>query len=303
MAPTLERIVVGMDFSSAARDAARWILDRLAPEGRLLLVHAIEMPQPPHFLRLLVPSDDSALESARKGARDRLAEAAAALDEGRVDTALREGRPADRIAEVARDANADLVAVGGHGHRRGVADLLGSTAEQLVRSSDAPVLLARNLPPGMPEVLVVPIDGSVASMSALAWANLLQERSGARVVLLNVISHTLIGHISTVSATSARDEFRVRLLDAAREWIEGQVQGAGLDAGRTDARVVVGDPVAEILAAVEREGSDLTVIGSRGSGGFAGGLGSVARAVLRGTAGPLLIVHADADADPEDTER
>jgi nucleotide-binding universal stress UspA family protein len=46
-------------------------------------------------------------------------------------------------------------------------------------------------------------------------------------------------------------------------------------------------------------------MGSRGSGGFAGGLGSVARAVLRGTAGPLLIVHADADRDrePEDAER
>jgi nucleotide-binding universal stress UspA family protein len=48
------------------------------------------------------------------------------------------------------------------------------------------------------------------------------------------------------------------------------------------------------------QGSDLTVMGSRGSGGLAGRLGSVARAVLRGVAGPVLIVHADRDG--EETE-
>lgn len=53
------------------------------------------------------------------------------------------GRVAPRIVEQARDWPADLVVLGTHG-RRGVSHLvMGSDAEEVVRSSPAPVLLVR----------------------------------------------------------------------------------------------------------------------------------------------------------------
>jgi len=69
----------------------------------------------------------------------------------RADTVLLEGmktRLCDAVAEQARAWGADLIVIGTHG-RRGVGRmLLGSDAEQIVRTSIAPVLLVRapNLP-------------------------------------------------------------------------------------------------------------------------------------------------------------
>jgi len=69
----------------------------------------------------------------------------------RADTVLLEGmktRLCDAVAEQARTWGADLIVIGTHG-RRGVGRmLLGSDAEQIVRTSIAPVLLVRapNLP-------------------------------------------------------------------------------------------------------------------------------------------------------------
>jgi len=64
----------------------------------------------------------------------------------RADTVLLEGmktRLCDAVAEQARTWGADLIVIGTHG-RRGVGRmLLGSDAEQIVRTSIAPVLLVR----------------------------------------------------------------------------------------------------------------------------------------------------------------
>jgi len=64
----------------------------------------------------------------------------------RADTVLLEGmktRLCDAVAEQARAWGADLIVIGTHG-RRGVGRmLLGSDAEQIVRTSIAPVLLVR----------------------------------------------------------------------------------------------------------------------------------------------------------------
>ena len=56
---------------------------------------------------------------------------------------LRGGRVADAIVEEARQSRCDLIVIGTHG-RRGVARaMLGSDAENVVRSSPVPVLLVR----------------------------------------------------------------------------------------------------------------------------------------------------------------
>nr|NIV22181.1 universal stress protein [Gemmatimonadota bacterium] len=143
----LDRIVIGIDFSEPSLAAARWTARHFAPDAELILVHSIEIPRPPGYLEKLLGPAPELVENAREGAERRLRELAGELDGARVRLELREGRPSDRIAEVADSVRADVIVVGEHGHHRGFGDILGSTAERLTRSAPAPVLLARRLRP------------------------------------------------------------------------------------------------------------------------------------------------------------
>jgi nucleotide-binding universal stress UspA family protein len=62
-----------------------------------------------------------------------------------VTTAVREGRPAAEIREYAREQDADLVAMGTRGRHGENRFLIGSVAEQVVRSCPMPVLTVRQL--------------------------------------------------------------------------------------------------------------------------------------------------------------
>ena len=62
-----------------------------------------------------------------------------------VTTAVREGRPADEIADYARAVDADMVATGTRGRHGENRFLLGSVAERVVRTCPVPVLTVRQL--------------------------------------------------------------------------------------------------------------------------------------------------------------
>lgn len=102
----------------------------------------------------------------REGGERILAGARASVEaEGvAVDTQLfdsMDGRLSDRVAQQVAEWQADLIVLGTHG-RRGVGRmLLGSDAEQVIRTADVPVLLVRSsgdaeAPPGAAGVPVPP---------------------------------------------------------------------------------------------------------------------------------------------------
>lgn len=62
-----------------------------------------------------------------------------------VKTVVKEGRPAPVIAEYAREAAADMVALGTRGHHGENRFLIGSVAERVVRTCPVPVLTVRQL--------------------------------------------------------------------------------------------------------------------------------------------------------------
>ena len=80
-----------------------------------------------------------------------------------VDTALFDSlskRLCDRVAEQVKEWGADVIVLGTHG-RRGVGRmLLGSDAEQIVRTATVPVLLVRGMP--------VAVDQPASTSSARA---------------------------------------------------------------------------------------------------------------------------------------
>lgn len=289
----LKRVVVGVDFSEASVAAAKWTARGFAPGAELVLVHSLEVPQPPGFLKGVLPSTDELERTAREGAERRLRELGLTLGADRIWPEIRVGWPADQIAAVTEEHRADVIVVGEHGHRRGILGVLGSTAEQLARSAPAPVLLARGLPEGAPRTLLLPVDESPLLHQALGWGRFLAEKYTARVIAYYVINSRTLGRMKIVSSATKDRELEENLIADATRWLETRLTEAGFEPGATvEARVCVGDPAAEIIAASKRYAAELIVMPSRGTGVTRGALvGSVARSILRDTTCPVLVVN------------
>lgn len=288
----IDRVVVGMDFSEPAIRAARWAAQHVAPHAELVIVHALEMPVLPDFLRGHVSGAADVIENARRGATDRLAELCRSIcPEGNMRGVVRAGGAVDAILDVVAETRADLVVVGEHGRRAGVLDALGSTAERLLHSSPVPVLLGRGAEDHPPASILIPVEEADVTSLVLRWGAELARRFDAGVALLHVITSQIPGRVRIISASGASREFEAKLESSARAWLEQAARDAGFDPERTSSDVVFGETRWEVLAAAQRLDVDLIVMGSRGSG-TAGQilLGSVARSVLRGAHCPVLVI-------------
>jgi len=142
------RILVAVDGSPAARRGLREAL-RLAKaqRSRLFILHVVNEFFAYDYMESAAVGTD-VMAVLRDAGRRILARAqAAARRQGvRAETVMREivgGAAAEPIAREARRRRADLIVLGTHG-RRGVRRLvLGSDAEQVVRTATVPVLLVR----------------------------------------------------------------------------------------------------------------------------------------------------------------
>lgn len=288
----LERIVVGMDFSDQAMEAARWVAKHFAPDAELILAHVIEFPEPPTFLRSALPTSHNVEENAKQGAEQRLREVGLEIGAEKIWTEVRVGRPSDQIAAIAEEHGADLIVTGEHGTTGGIRGMLGSTAEFLARTSPVPVLLAHRVPAGAPTRILLPTEESPLMDTALSWGRFLAEKLGATADGLYVINSTLVGRMRLVSSVTRTDELEKGLIEDATRWLQERLDAAGITEELGSGTVIVGDPAREILAWAEREGADLIVLPTRGSGGVRQRLiGSVARSVIRGASCPILIVN------------
>jgi nucleotide-binding universal stress UspA family protein len=291
----LERVVIGMDFSAPSLAAARWTVRHFAPEAEIILLHSLELAQAPEFLRATLPPPTELEETARQGAEQRLREVGLSLGAERIWPEVRTGRPADQIANVAREFGADLIVVGEHGRSGGLWGVLGSTAEYLARSAPVPVLLAQRLPDGPPRRILLPIEESALMETALGWGSFLTDRFRAEAIGFYVVSETLLGRMRIISSAQRTEELEDRILQDAARWLQEHLDRAGFSSENAVARVAIGDPAKEIVAAAQRMDSDLIILPTRGAGGVGEALiGSVARSVLRTSPCPILIVNKQA---------
>jgi universal stress protein A len=147
--PEFHRICCAVDFSGSSRLALEEAASLAARFGaELALVHvsrssprggeAIYAP-PPREPRAL-PKEAQELESWQREA-ERLSGRPAI-------SALLSGRPAAAIAQYAGEGGFDLLVVGSHGRTGPRRLVLGSVAEEVVRTAHCPVLVARGRPGG-----------------------------------------------------------------------------------------------------------------------------------------------------------
>lgn len=289
---TIDSIVAGTDFSMQSLDAVNWACSKLAPEAQCTLVHALEIPPQPRFLRGVLPSRDEVVERERNAALEKLNKLVEERGWSRVNIEVREGRPDRVIADVAKEVKADLVVVGEHARPRGLWPTLGSTAEALVRCAPVPVLLAREVPSHAPRHILVAIDDSEPALAALRWAAGLSRAFGAHTTVYHAFRPVYLNVAESVSGMAAAKRLKQDQLRQAEEWVDEQVRAVGFDPDALTVRVYESDPATGIISTQKGSDIDLIVMGSSGAGG-AGRLilGSVADGVLRGASCSVLVVR------------
>jgi len=146
--------------------------------------------------------------------------------------------------------------------------------------------------------ILVPMDGSPASIAALAQAVTLAEDVEASVEVLHVMAPD---DFEVGSATSASP--------AALEQAEREMEAAFGDAQRVlkdklNRREVAGEPVRTILQIAADEAVDLIVVGTHGRVGRMHALfGSVAEGLVRNAPCPVLTVRRPESGEESFAER
>jgi nucleotide-binding universal stress UspA family protein len=136
--PTIGRtIVVGYDGSPAARTAVEHAIDRAAPDGRLVIVHAYQAPAgfigAPYYGAML--EDTSRYAESVLDALERDCERLAAVEHERD---VLGGSAAEAIARAAEVHDADEIVIGSRGVGR-VRAVVGSVAHDVIHRAHCPV--------------------------------------------------------------------------------------------------------------------------------------------------------------------
>lgn len=199
--------------------------------------------------------------------------------------------PPERILTYVEDEDIDLVVMSTHG-RRGVDRMLfGSVTEEVVRKAPCPVFTVRadadvSADRAVRRILV-PIDFSDASESAVVHAKEIALTYGAEIDLLHVVEETVYPsayglELEAFPTQDVLHRVEKQLGDMAREDI-------GYEHVMVEA--TVGHAPLTILDYIEDHEIDLVVIATHGRTGFDRMLlGSVAERVLRRSPKPVFVV-------------
>ena len=151
-----QRILVPVDGSPPSEAGLKVAIDMAKLTGaQIRLLHVVD-PMPFAYsaegygamatdvLALMRESGEQVLRAAR----ERVVQDGVATDTVLLDGYG--GRLCDRVAEQVKDWQADLIVIGTHGRRGLPRMLLGSDAEQVLRTAAVPVLLVRPPEPAAP---------------------------------------------------------------------------------------------------------------------------------------------------------
>src|SRR6266511_1527090 len=195
--PVLGRaVVVGCDGSDRASLAVRWAAKEAASRRcRLVVVEAVGRPiagpAPIPGMSMAAVEDVAQERLLHTQVEGRLEELAADVRREWPDLEVRTRVESGRAAEVlARCADgAELVVIGSSGRSALPRILLGSTAAELLHTSDRPVVVVR--PSAVPEEatrVVVGVDGSDLSMRAIEFGYDFAARHGYELVAVHAWS-------------------------------------------------------------------------------------------------------------------
>jgi nucleotide-binding universal stress UspA family protein len=204
-----------------------------------------------------------------------------------------DGSPAQSIVTYVEDHDMDLVVAGTHG-RRGLQRLLiGSVAEEVLRTAPCPVLTVRGkqdvAPAWSVRNILVPIDFSDAALDALRHAKELALTYGAQITLLHAVEEVVYPSAYGVEpANLPGPQVIDRVEQNLAELVRTEV---GYEHVVIEAKV--GYAPSTILDYADTNDVDLVVIATHGRTGLERMLlGSVAERVVRRSPAPVFVVKS-----------
>lgn len=294
----MNRVIVPLDGSATSEAALPHGIQLARTLGvPIMLVHVIDTSHvyDTHAIALLPDRLEMERYLGDVAVRERIEEC--------VEIEVRFGTPTYELLQLAQVYPAGMFVMSTHG-RGGLSRIvMGSVADQIIRSGTAPVMVIRadaiQPPRDQYANLLVTLDGSDLASRALPQAIDLARRSGATLHLLRVVEPLDIApaaeyppdatwldpdEITQITADcepAARDELG-RLAASLRE--------QGID---VQPLVGVGRAAGEILRAAMDTGADLVLMASHGRGGLRRLLmGSVTTSVIHSATTPVLVVPA-----------
>lgn len=159
----IRHILVPHDFSETAQRALVYALDLAEVLGaRVTLMHAYELvgygyPDGPSMTVQMAHDIEASARAALEGVASRTRR-----PEVPMSIILRQGVPWSEIVAVAKEVEADLVAIGTHGRRGLSRMLLGSVTERVMRTAQCPVLTVHVCPAHAPTATSTPAGSSTS---------------------------------------------------------------------------------------------------------------------------------------------
>jgi nucleotide-binding universal stress UspA family protein len=267
----LTRILAGTDGSERAVEAVRQaaVLAK-AVEAELIVVRVIDTGR----------SSDPDVEEEAARTLDAAVGVARALDV-EPDARVLSGDPGVTLVELADVDEVDLVCVGPDAGLLGGALRIGRVANHILRETRCSVLIARRAGPDFPHRIGCAVDGSESSVGTATFAAALAATTGAELRLVHIVP-VFRGH--NTEWTLGPDEVSPPELEPSVE--------AAASLGVTPARdMAMGRPERALIAASDREQTDLMVVGHRGIHGMRRVLGSVSEHVAHHAPCSVMVVR------------
>jgi nucleotide-binding universal stress UspA family protein len=201
--------------------------------------------------------------------------------------------PPQAIVSYVEDHDVDLVVAGTHGRRGLQRFLIGSVAEEVLRTAPCPVLTVRGeqevAPAWSVRNILVPMDFSDAALDALRHAKELALTYGAQITLLHAVEEVVYPSAYGVEPANLPgpqviDRVEANLAELARTEV-------GYEHVTVEAKV--GYAPSTILDYADSHEVDLVVIATHGRTGLERMLlGSVAERVVRRSPAPVFVVKS-----------
>jgi nucleotide-binding universal stress UspA family protein len=295
----IERILVTLDFSPASMEALDYAVS-LAKQFRAA-IHLVHV-YPPDEASSVPGAGHLLLQSAE--AIERLNEELTGIHRKHVPTFrpencyIRRGKPYEEIVRLAREIDADLIALSTRGLSGLKHLLLGSTAERVVRNAPCPVLVVRKRkkksktasgPFGIRTILV-PVDFSTCSLAGTEYAAFLARNLHSTLRLFHV-TYPYVDYVIVDRAGARLAALAEAVQEAARQEMDALKQMDLLRGLSVQTEIRPGHAVDEICAAASEPAVDLVVTSTHGRTGLKHALiGSVAEHVVRYAERPVVVV-------------
>ena len=213
-----------------------------------------------------------------------------------VNVRIEQGRPAERIVDVAQEIGAHLTVLGSHNDETALAWNLGSTAHQVLAQVGGSVFVVHSSAssPGMnPRRILIPLDGSLRTESVLPSAMRIASEHGAELLLVHVVQEPTATAFLSAENLELAQRLAVHRESGARKYLERLQQQLVREGASV--RVLVARQPNEyqgLLEIVRTEQAELIVLSAHGSAcDPARSFGSVTSYLLAYAQVPLLVLQ------------